>query len=479
MNHITRILIFIFLFLNFQNPASALSDSLISREALMHTVEILTSAEMEGRLPGHAGFTRAASYMTEQFQNLGLIPAGDDGYYQHMKVEYNAIPEPCGFELHLRSQIFMPRHGVDYTFRGFTGSGDLFAPVVFAGFGISMPEYGYDDFAGLDLKGKIVMVFKNNPDWKLPDTSWPGALPREKANVAREHGAGAIIFVSAPFERIGIPEIIGSVLHGPGEQPADFPQLMISRELADKILAESGNDLETLYNELKGKQQPISFETGSKAHISVRTEYNPEASAFNIIGMIEGNDAERKNEFIVIGAHLDHVGSQCGTIYPGANDNASGSAAVLEIARAFSLSEIKPSRSLIFVLFTSEEQGLLGAGHFVENFPEPHKNIIAMLNFDCIAHGDSIQIGNGKSSPELWELARKSDNEKLVVDRTWGGGGADLTPFFNAGIPGLYMVSTNSYTYLHTPEDKPETLNPGLFEAIVRLGFRIIKELAE
>ncbi len=102
-----------------------------------------------------------------------------------------------------------------------------------------------------------------------------------------------------------------------------------------------------------------------------------------------------------------------------------------------------------------------------------------MLNFDCIAHGDSIQIGNGKSSPELWELARKSDNEKLVVDRTWGGGGADLTPFFNAGIPGLYMVSTNSYTYLHTPEDKPETLNTGLFEAIVRLGFRIIKELAE
>ena len=167
--------------------------------------------------------------------------------------------------------------------------------------------------------------------------------------------------------------------------------------------------------------------------------------------------------------------------FPGANDNASGSAGVIELAEAFQKSELKPRRSILFVLFASEEQGLFGAKHFVENTKIDSEKIVAMFNLDSIGSGDSIQVGNGKSSPELWSVARKIDKENfnLVVEDTWSGGGADLTPFYEIGIPGLYFVSKYSYDHLHLPTDTPETLNPELFESIVRLAYLTAREVAD
>jgi len=158
-------------------------------------------------------------------------------------------------------------------------------------------------------------------------------------------------------------------------------------------------------------------------------------------------------------------------LFPGANDNASGSVGVLEIAQAFVKSGFKPKRSIIFVLFASEEQGLFGAKHFVESWKQGYDKITAMLNLDCVGYGDSIQVGNGKSSPKLWEIANQNDKTSFnsMVERTWNGGGADATPFYEKGIPCLYFVTTNSYEHLHLPTDKVETLNPVLFEKIVKL----------
>lgn len=376
-------------------------------------------------------------------------------------------------------ETFHPELGLDFTFRGFTGAGDVFAGIVFAGYGISLPDAGYDDFFDIDVSNKIVIVFRGNPGWKLDGTPWPGIYPREKSMVAFKHGAAAIMFVSAPGERVTMPEVIGSVMHGPGKQLRDFPQLVISRDLANRILSGSGYTLETLHETIESQHQPASLVLNAKAKIKVRTEYKPEVQTVNIVGHIEGNDPVLKNEYLIIGAHLDHVGQQCEEIYfPGANDNASGSAAVLEIATAFLKSQVNQARSIIFVLFASEEQGLQGAEHFVTKTQIPHDKIVAMLNFDCIAHGDSIQIGNGYSSPDLWKLAKQLDVENLMVDLTWGGGGADLTPFYHAGIPGLYFVSTNSYTHLHAVSDTPETLNRHLFQSIASLGLRVAWRIA-
>jgi Zn-dependent M28 family amino/carboxypeptidase len=200
----------------------------------------------------------------------------------------------------------------------------------------------------------------------------------------------------------------------------------------------------------------------------------------NIIGKIEGTDPALKEEYLIIGAHLDHVGSQAGLLFPGANDNASGSAAVLDLAEAFQKSDLKPKRSILFVLFTAEEQGLFGSKFFVENLNIDTNKIIAMFNLDSVGSGDSIQVGNGKSSPELWNIARKIDDENfnLVVEDTWNGGGADLTPFYEIGIPGLYFVSKYSYEHLHLPTDIPETLNQNLFESIVKLAYLTAREVA-
>ena len=201
----------------------------------------------------------------------------------------------------------------------------------------------------------------------------------------------------------------------------------------------------------------------------------------NIVGLLDGSDPKLKNEYLIIGAHLDHVGSQAGLLFPGANDNVSGSAAVIELAKAFQTSEIKPKRSIMFLLFAGEEQGLFGSKYFVENLKIDSNKIVAMFNLDSVGYGDSIQVGSGKTSPILWNIARKIDEKKfgLMVKDTWGGGGADLTPFYEKGIPGLYFVSKYSYDHLHQPSDMPETLNPELYEKIVKLAYLMAREVAD
>jgi Zn-dependent M28 family amino/carboxypeptidase len=133
------------------------------------------------------------------------------------------------------------------------------------------------------------------------------------------------------------------------------------------------------------------------------------------------------------------------------------------------------------VLFAGEEQGMLGSKHFAENLKINPKKIVAMLNLDCVGYGDSVQVGNGKSAPELWNIARSIDqqNAKLMVKDTWSGGGADATSFHEKGIPCLYFASKYSYDHLHQPTDKTETLNPMLLEEIVKLAYLTSREIAE
>jgi Zn-dependent M28 family amino/carboxypeptidase len=152
----------------------------------------------------------------------------------------------------------------------------------------------------------------------------------------------------------------------------------------------------------------------------------------------------------------------------------------MEIAKAFTKNNIKPKRSVIFILFASEEQGLYGAIHFVDSWKKDYGKITAMFNLDCIGYGDSIKVGNGKSAPDLWQIAKQLDKEgdKMMVDATWNGGGADASPFHEKGIPCLYFVTTNSYDHLHQPSDTVETLNGPLFEKIVTLAYKTAVEVS-
>jgi hypothetical protein len=452
----------------------------INKEDLLKNVRVLTSPEFDGRLPGSEGYNKAAQFAANKFSELGLKPSGDKNYFQFLNVEHNEIDTPVIFKAIIEKDTINYQLRKDFVLRGFTGSNSFTLPVVFCGYGISRPDLNYDDYAGINVRNKIVMVFKQNPQWKNDDKEWGTNYPREKSLAAKKHGAKGILFISLPNDEKP-QQLIGSVMHGEGDQPSNFPQIHISLEAANRLLSRTGITISECQTRIDKKKKPLSINLLTKAEIVVNARYQKNAKTMNVVGMLEGSDPKLKNDFVVIGAHLDHVGSQAGVLFPGANDNASGSAGVLEIAKAFVKSGIKPKRSIIFVLFASEEQGLNGAKHFVESWKKGYDKITAMLNLDCVGYGDSIQVGNGKSSPKLWEITNQIDktNFKYMIDNTWSGGGADATPFHEKGIPCLYFVTTNSYDHLHLSSDKVETLNPKLYETLVKLAYLTARKVAD
>ena len=453
------------------NAQSTTGLSEINKENLINNVRILALPEFDGRLSGSEGYNKAAQFAANKFSELGLKPAGDEKYFQYLNVEYNKIESPAIFKTLVDEDTVTGEIGKDFVLRGFTGSNDFTLPVVFCGYGISRPDLNYDDYAEVNVKNKTVMVFKQNPKWKNNDKDWGTNYPREKSLVAKKHGAKGILFVSLPNDEKPQP-LIGSVMHGEGEQPTDFPQLQISFQAANELLKLTGFTISDVQTKIDEKKKPLSMNLATKAHIEVNASYEKNARTMNVVAMLEGKDEKLKEEYVIIGAHLDHVGSQAGLLFPGANDNASGSAAVLEIAEAFVKGGVEPKRSIIFVLFASEEQGLNGSKYFVERWKKGYDKIAAMINLDCVGYGDSIQVGNGKSAPNLWEIANEIDKTSFnsMVERTWNGGGADATPFHEKGVPCLYFVTTNGYDHLHLPSDKVETLNPVLFEKVVKLA---------
>jgi hypothetical protein len=483
LNKIKIILFLSAIFFTFENDISQVHNAgleSINSKDLMQTVKTLCSEEFDGRLPGSEGYNKAAKFAAERFKQIGLLPMGDENYFQYLNVEYNKIDSPVVFKSITSQKNFLYELGKDFVFRGFTGSGNVTLPVAFCGYGISRPDLGYDDYDNVDVKDKVVLVFKQNPFWKINDELWGQEYPREKSIIAFKHGAKGILFVSRPNDKIPQP-LIGSVMHGEGEQLLNFPQLQVSIEAAKNILNGSDFSINECQSKIDENKTPHSFITENEVEIEVQTEYEKNARTMNIVGLFEGSDPILKDEYLIIGAHLDHVGSQAGLLFPGANDNASGSAAVIQLANAFKVDKIKPKRSVLFVLFASEEQGLYGAKYFVENMKIDTVKVVATFNLDCIGCGDSIQVGNGKSTPELWKTANKLNerNFNLMVDDTWDGGGADLTPFYEKGIPGLYFVSKHSYDHLHLPSDTAETLSPFIFESIVKLAYLAARDVAD
>src|SRR4030065_982339 len=207
----------------------------IKSDELLRTVKILASAEFDGRLPGSEGYNKAANFSSERFAKIGLLPKGDEGFFQYLDVEYNKIDTPAVFNLIMNKEVFPYILGRDFVFRGFTGAANIIAQIAFCGYGISRPDLGCDDYEKINVKDKIVMVFKQNPTWKINDESWGNEYPREKSIVAYEHGARGILFVSRPNDEKPQP-LIGSVMHGEGEQLDSFPQLHISLEVANDFL---------------------------------------------------------------------------------------------------------------------------------------------------------------------------------------------------------------------------------------------------
>jgi len=448
--------------------------SITAAECLDH-VAYLASSDLAGRSPCDAGFDKSAAYVGKYFGKTGLLPLMEDSsFYQVFSVNRNVIQDGNEFALELLIPSPLGKDTIeiyydiedDFLPAGISSSCNMTTDAVFAGYGITSNENDWNDYKKLDVKGKAVMVLGGTPP--LKDANF-GSLYRvsRKAEFAKKAGASALLVVGKP---------IGSI-----SNKQSVPVISISEQVANEILKGTGQDIKGLKEKIKEEQKSISLKIKHNVKIRINAEITQDCKTMNILGYIEGSDPDLRDEFIVIGAHVDHLGEIDGRVFHGANDNASGTAVVMEVAEALSLLKEAPKRSVLFIAFTGEEMGLLGSSYFVENPHMDISNIKAMINLDMVGSGDdAIMVVGGHSFPEFAQLFDTLAGQYIHVPikRRWTSANSDHFPFHNAGIPSVFLYAMNGVPAYHSSNDKAETLNPEVMENVGRLVFMTVFRLA-
>ncbi|MCD6216636.1 M20/M25/M40 family metallo-hydrolase [bacterium] len=435
------------------NLPSAITTAIdtITEDDGIAIISELASEEFGGRMTGFEGQWLTAHLIKKEFEKSGLKPYGSaNSFYQKFPLATNRIlPTPL-LEVKIGDIEYTNyEFGTNFICRGFSGAGDIRAEVVFCGYGITMD--GYDDYANVDVEGKIVFIMNGQPakpkSMKHRVSEWD--VTGNKVNNAIGHGAiGMMMIRSKTSGRLG--KLIGSVLWGDYKHQPEFPVLVIDRFVAADIFKKSQQDLPVLQAMINRSLKPISFYTGTAAHIRVDVDYRPTQETCNVVGIIEGSHPRLKNEYVVIGAHMDHVGTQgLDIMFPGANDNATGIAALIEIVRAFNEANLKPKRSIIFAAFTGEEMGSKGSHYFVDHLPFPKSKIKYMLNMDMLGQGDNCLNTFSKQFPEITAKVKKANRNlhNLAIQVIPSGFGSDHVSFFNAGIPSGMLLTCGEYDY--------------------------------
>lgn len=363
-------------------------------EIWWHHVEILAADDMRGRQTGSADFDRAAAYVIARFREDGLVPAGSDGFRQPVALEQQIVDQEAS-----RGSLTAPSGttplaiGDDILISaGGPRPAAVAAPLVFAGYGLSIPEAGHDDFAGLDLAGKILVVVSGGP----ADIS--GALKSharsERARIARARGAVGILTLNTP-KAVEIPWTRARLLaHQPGMYladpalravPGEFLGGSIDPAKADRFFAGSGHSFADIAALADASQPVPTFALNQTLKAAIVTRRSP-VSTYNILAKLPGSDPTLKAQTVAISAHLDHLGvgdAIAGDrIYNGAMDDGSGVATVLEIARRYARDRVRPKRSILFAIVTAEEKGLLGSDYLARRPTPAAGRIVADLNFD-------------------------------------------------------------------------------------------------
>jgi hypothetical protein len=445
---------------------------------------------MEGRESGSRGGERAAAHIVGVLRQAGLRPAGNAGDY---RMGF-AIPIRVSVGPDSRMELVQPGRRVfalDTEWIPGSGSGDgmVEADVVFAGHGISEPDLGYDDYAGVDVRGKIVLAMAGEP--RRDDASSPFALAQSrpvgqrayKAQVAREHGARALLLVHRPISGAdSLPSLRD------GDASGDLLVARVTRATADRLLLNSGERLETLRSRIEATFRPASRALrGVRLRLGVNLARDS-GTAANIVGILPGTDPVQARQAIVIGAHYDHLGrsgngsldSNQTAVHPGADDNASGTAGVLALARAFAAAGGTP-RTLVFVLFAGEEMGLLGAGAYVRAPAVPLDRTVAMVNLDMIGRMrdrrvDVGGVGSARGLDAILDTAARGLD--LVVHRRESPyAPSDHASFYPQGVPVLFL-HTGTHPDYHRTTDTWEKIDAQGMDAVVSLAARIVDRLA-
>jgi hypothetical protein len=511
--------------LNAQQAGIEKGLNAISTFAIKGQLEFLSSDWTEGRKTGEKGEYLAADYIASMLQIYGIKPGGDylsergssnlagnkeRTYFQN----YILIKTSAGDEQVLKVRTneantiktYSYSYNIDFTVRPVDRSMEIEAPVVFAGYGFRSEKLRHDDLSKLDLKGKFILKISGTPGFakKTLSPSELLAASREFENTVREKGALGIIEFSPEQTTVsnrfrnrntdmsttennpssGIPWANYSL---PGKKNQEsFFKLIISVGTANDILSGTGFVLDDFIKESETNSNAVvPVINGKRIYLktSVKTET---VKVRNVIGILEGTNPD---QIIVLGAHYDHLGMANGYTWNGADDNGSGTVGVMTIAKAFMESGIKPAKTLIFALWSAEEEGLLGSRYYVENLLYPKKNLRLNVNFDMISRYISENEPKKVSmiyteSCSIFRTITEENIKKFVIDLDIDfqpskdpSGGSDHRSFVAEGIPIMRFKPGHREQY-HTPDDETGTVNWDIMEKIIKISFANIWELA-
>jgi len=457
----------------------------ISSHTLLDYVKEMAAEKYQGRLTGTPGYEASAQWAEKMFADWKIRPAGDRGTYRQRFPNPYTLVLP-GSELSLSvpiaggatiKKIYLWEQ--DYYQGSTSDSGTVTAEVVYVGYGATAPELGYDDYAGVDVKGKLVMMEPEVP--VLPDKDaevfkkWrPYSFHDYKVQNAAKHGAAGMVynyFIVNPncvFIKGFLLSYVGPTVY-------------------NDVFAGIGKTHDEVVKSIRTTLKPASFATGKIMTIRNTTEHHPEGVGDNVIGYLEGSDPDLKKEAIIIGAHLDHLGLN-DKLMPGAHDNASGAAVLLGVAEALARSAIPLKRSVVFILFGAEEQGVKGSEYYVAHPFIPNDRVKAVVNLESVGRGERISAGGGKNYPQLWEVVDRLNRK--YVHRTVSTGFTanlarprqDAAHFMWAGMPtigfGTGGAKSLPYPTYHTTKDSPEIITPEIMEDLAQLVFLSTIEFA-
>jgi len=495
-----------------QSPQTGILS--IREAVLREEVTYLASRELKGRGDGSPELRIAAEHIAEAFRKNGVKPLGDAGtYFQNFQM----FTARLGAATEFRTDRAALRLGSDYVPHTLSARGAVEAPVVFIGYGVSAPRLKFDELSGVNLRGKIAVVIDRNPHADDFDNVFNRILPDEigsiltKArNVSRVGAVGLVVVQNPELQNYGLSNSASAFRPdyprkdapmGDMEDPEN-PQIpvVILSESAGRNLVPALRDIQ---RRIDDTLQPQSLELNIRVKLNVDIQRVPFATQ-NVVGMIEGSDPRLRNEVVIVGAHYDHDGEHNGEIWPGADDNASGTSGLIALARAFGNGSKAPARSILLCAFAGEEKGEIGSEHYTDHPVIPIERTVAMLQMDMIGRNEehganrtlrleretssqnansvniigatfsadlrrTMQDANGPIALEL--KFRYDDTPENLIRRS------DQWPFLQKGIPALF-IHTGEHPDYHRPSDTADKINYPKMEKIVKLVYRAVESLA-
>ena len=457
----------------------------ITVEDIRENIEYLASDSLKGRKSGEPGGVLAAQYIQSKFDAAGLELLGENGFQYFQLVADAELGD--GNSLSFDGQNF--EADVDFKPYAFSANTEVEGDVVFAGYGIQVDRdtLKWNDFAGAEVEGKWMMVLQGDPDLDNPNSPYlEFSTERSKGLTASDNKAAGLILVAGP--KFSEEDELSSLFFDKNSSRFSIPVIQVTRSVADKILAGTGQTVSSLENKIEEQNAGMSLDTDVSLKVNVNVQLK-EKTTQNVVAMLPGNDPILKNEYVVVGAHYDHLGMggpgsgsravDTVAVHNGADDNASGVSAVIQLAEKLA-GEKSNKRSIVFAAFGAEEMGLVGSKAYTNEPPVELESTVAMFNYDMVGRLDenkSLAIGGTKTSTETEDILSNLNTDFKLAFSGEGIGPSDHASFYLQDIPVIYF-STGAHSDYHTPLDDAELINYEGAKEVIEYSEKVLLEVA-